>query len=159
MVCVRGGCPRGSECDYSVTSIGIRHRCRPARSNSRSRVARCAAKSWRTARCYSGRNRKRACELHSLRACLGSTAGSNPAAASFVLAASSSWRPECLILWLSGPAVHGDGRPNGLDRAEGPCSLQEPVDRSEHTRTRERQNEPATAIFQRVADQHRGNRA
>ena len=58
---------------------------------------------------------------------------------------------------LLGPAPDCDPGPYGLDHAEGPCTLQETIKRSESTGAGECQNEPRTAIFQRIEDQHRAH--
>jgi len=50
--------------------------------------------------------------------------------------------------------MDGDGGPNRFDDTEWPGALEEAVDRPEHARTGEGQNEPRAAIFERVEDQH-----
>jgi hypothetical protein len=50
-----------------------------------------------------------------------------------------------------------DKGPNGFDNPEWPCALQESVDGSQSTRAGESHDEPGTAIFQRIEDQHRGD--
>src|ERR1700716_2211193 len=58
---------------------------------------------------------------------------------------------------LLGPAPDRNPRPYGFDYAKGPCTLQETIERSQSTRACECQNEPGTAIFQRIEDQHRAD--
>ena len=55
------------------------------------------------------------------------------------------------------PSLYGDQRPNCLKHSEGPRPLEESVDGTKDTGCRKGQDERSTAIFQRVADQHRGN--
>ena len=58
---------------------------------------------------------------------------------------------------LLGPAPDCDPGPYGFDHAEGPCTLQETIKRSQSTCAGECQNEPRIAIFQRIEDQHRAD--
>ena len=56
------------------------------------------------------------------------------------------------------PASHRDGRPDQLDHAERPRPLQEAIGGPERARSRERQHEPPASSFERIADDHRGDR-
>ena len=55
------------------------------------------------------------------------------------------------------PAANSYEGPNRLDYSEGPCALQEPVDRTEGARPGERENEPWATVFQLIEDKHRGH--
>jgi hypothetical protein len=55
------------------------------------------------------------------------------------------------------PSPYGDQRPTYLKHSEGPRPLEESVDGTKDTGCCKGQDERSTAIFQRVADQHRGN--
>ena len=52
------------------------------------------------------------------------------------------------------PAAEGDDGPDTLDEAEWPSALKKPVDRAEHTRSGESQDEQAIAPLERVAHEH-----
>ena len=56
------------------------------------------------------------------------------------------------------PAAQRDTRPDSLDQAEWPGSLQEAICRSQHAGARKRQDEPVASLFQGVRDQHQRHR-
>ena len=55
------------------------------------------------------------------------------------------------------PAAQGYQRPNKFNYPKRPGSLQKPINRAQETGEREPENEPAAAIFERIADKHRGH--
>src|SRR5215470_19249131 len=63
--------------------------------------------------------------------------------------------------WLRKPGVkpppQRDKRPNSLDQTKRPRALEEAIRRPECAGSGECKNIPVAAIFQRVADKHRGN--
>lgn len=52
------------------------------------------------------------------------------------------------------PFAQRDERPDAFHDAERPRALYEPVGRTEHTKERERQREPAATLLQGIGDQH-----
>lgn len=55
------------------------------------------------------------------------------------------------------PALKGDQRPDRFDHAERPRALQEPIDRRQHTRSREGEHVPRAPRFQRIGYEHQGH--
>jgi hypothetical protein len=53
------------------------------------------------------------------------------------------------------PTPRGNERPNGFNETERPRALQKTIDGAEDTGPREREDEPATALLERIAHQHR----
>lgn len=55
------------------------------------------------------------------------------------------------------PTADGYGGPYSFDESEGPGSLKKTVGGAHHTGESEKQNEPGTALFERVGDKHAGD--
>jgi hypothetical protein len=53
------------------------------------------------------------------------------------------------------PSLEGDSRPDQFDNAEGPGTLQEPIDGGDNAPSGEGENEPMTAMFERIEHEHR----
>lgn len=56
------------------------------------------------------------------------------------------------------PAPECDDGPDGFNQSEWPCTLQKAVERSQHARDGESQDEPRTSILEGIADEHGRNR-
>ena len=56
------------------------------------------------------------------------------------------------------PAAHCDQRPDRFHDSERPCALQKPIDGAERTRAREGEYVPGAPAFERVGNQHCGDR-
>src|SRR5712691_6717559 len=55
------------------------------------------------------------------------------------------------------PATDSNERPYRFNQPERPCPLKEPINRTEAASRREPQDEQCASLFQRIADQHRGD--
>jgi hypothetical protein len=75
-------------------------------------------------------------------------------AASHSLSRSPRWSDRSR---LQSPAPHGYGSPDRFDHAERPSTLKKSVHGAQRARGGECQDEPGTAILERVAQEHRGH--
>jgi hypothetical protein len=55
------------------------------------------------------------------------------------------------------PAAESYQGPDGFNESEGPCALEEAVNRAEHAGEGEGKDEPGAAIFERVGNKHGGD--
>jgi hypothetical protein len=60
-------------------------------------------------------------------------------------------------LFRTPPPLQSHAGPNDFHQSEWPCALKKAVGRAEHARHGETKDEPVAALFERVADQHRGD--